>query len=158
MLSMKKMIFASLVACLFVTPQTYADTTEMTNGVPLGQTTTTQPSAQSMQQQSANGLQQAAVGPTGIAAQNSNDPAPKAASKKKKFNFWGLFDFIGRIEAFVKGKTKQNENVIDDAANGEFKMAHKRAIAADPAARRVQEKMDKAQAERLQKLESVVGN
>ena len=86
-----------------------------------------------------------------------NNPRPEFVPLQK-FNFWGLFDFIGRIESFVKGKTKQNENVINDASNGEFKMAHKRAIATDPVSRRVQEKMDKAQAEQLQKLESVVGN
>lgn len=145
---MKKMILTSLVTLLFAHP-TYAYTSEMTNGAPPAQTETP------AQQQ--GGGTQASVAPVAPSVPTAPNIHKTATKKKSWSNFFGLFDMIGRLESFVKGKTKQNENVIEEAANGNLEVSHKRAIAADPAARKVQEKMDKAQAERLQKLEDVVG-
>jgi hypothetical protein len=148
---MKKIILTSIVTLLLAN-STYAYTTEMTNSVPPAATTET-----SAQQLGAG--TQAAVTPSLPSSPNKPQVAPKSANKKKSWsNFFGIFDMIGRLETFVKGKKKQNENVIDEAANGNVEVSHKRAIATDPAARKIQEKLDKAQAERLQKLENVVGH
>ncbi len=74
--------------------------------------------------------------------------------KKKKFNFWGLFDFIGKFEKYFQSKSDQNGQAIADAEQGIFK-TNKRKIATDPAARKVQEKLDKSQAELLNKYDKV---
>lgn len=143
------MILTSLVTLLLANP-TYAYTSEMTNGVRSAQT--------EAQAQQPGGGTQASVTPTVPTMQRPASTTHKTAAKKKSWsNFFEIFDMLARLESFVKGKTKQNENVIEEAANGNLEVSHKRAIAADPAARKVQEKMDKAQAERLQKLEDVVG-
>lgn len=159
------MIFTSLVSYLFIINSAYAYTSEMNNGA-----APAQPSAAAQPQEPVTASTAATAGQAvhtttttqdvAIAPAQASAPAAstkKTAKKKNWSNLFGLLDIISNLESFVKGKTKQNENVIEAAASGNFEVSHKRAIAADPAARRIQEKMDKAQAERLQKLEDVVG-
>lgn len=148
------MMIASIVTCLFAA-DTYAYTSEMTNGVPPAAPVTAQPTHAQIQPGAGA---QTAIAPSVSSAKSPVAEVVHKTTKKKSWsNFFGIFDFIGRLESFVKGRSKQNENVIDEASNGVFKQSHKRAIAVDPAARRVQEKMDKAQAEHLSKLDKVVG-
>lgn len=78
----------------------------------------------------------------------------EATGKKKKKSFFAIFDIIGKIKEFVAGKSKQNENAIEDAANGAYQPRAKRALSSDPKARAIQEKLDKLQAERLKKYET----
>jgi hypothetical protein len=76
------------------------------------------------------------------------------SEKKKKKSFFAYFDIIGKIKEFVSGKSKQNENAINDAANGTYQPRAKRALSSDPKARAIQENLDKLQAERLKKYET----
>lgn len=78
----------------------------------------------------------------------------ETTEKKKKKSFFAIFDIIGKIKDFVGGKSKQNENAIEDAANGVYQPRAKRALSSDPKARAIQEKLDKMQAERLKKYET----
>lgn len=147
---MKTIILTSLITVLLISNQTLAYTSEMTNSAPPAATESgsSTPQAGSSAQASVASAPTQDSGPT--------KPLKKTASQKKGFNVFGLFDIIGRLEAFVKGKNKQNENVIDEAAQGNFEKTHRRAIATDPAARKVQEKLDKAQAERFEKFHKAV--
>jgi hypothetical protein len=78
----------------------------------------------------------------------------KKSKKKKKESFFAMFDIIEKIKVFVQGKSKQNENAISDAAEGNFKARGTRKLASDPKARAIQEKLDKLQEERLKKYET----
>lgn len=78
----------------------------------------------------------------------------ETADKKKKKSFFAIFDIMGKIKDFVGGKSKQNENAIEDAASGVYQPRAKRSLSSDPKARAIQEKLDKLQAERLKKYET----
>lgn len=84
----------------------------------------------------------------------AKETASTETPKKKKKSFFAIFDVIGRMKEFVGGKSKQNENAIEDAANGVYQPRTKRSLSSDPKARAIQEKLDKLQAERLKKYET----
>lgn len=83
-----------------------------------------------------------------------SDAVEQKSKKKKKESFFAMFDFVEKIKVFVQGKSKQNENAISDAAEGNFKARSKRKLASDPKARAIQDKLDKLQEERLKKYET----
>ena len=66
-------------------------------------------------------------------------------------------NILSKTEKFVEGKSKQNNDALEAAADGQMKVVGKRYIAKDPAAKKVQEKLDKAQSERLKKYDSFDG-
>ena len=68
-----------------------------------------------------------------------------------------IFSVVGRIEKFVDSMTKQNGAAIAGAETGEWTVT-KRRPATNATAKKVQDKLDKLQEEKLKKIDSVDTN
>ena len=68
---------------------------------------------------------------------------------------WDKINVVGKFEAQGKKMKKQNDTVVENAANGVHTPVAKRTVSSSEKVRAIQENLDKANAEKIKKYDTV---